>query len=271
MDVILYNFFNLLRSGAFTDNQPLKPMSAFKWRRLYRIVEVQDVPDIFLHGLKCHNEGRGLNIPAEIITQAERASQNVKDLEGFSSREVKMSFGLLNSRYQSILNGERHNFDTSLESMDLLRLLVINEQDFLNRGINLRGIILLGQYLRDKGDLVDFIKLDKWLLRLHLQRMVQLQGSILMSIFGFEADELPFLHREEPRAFKLTVYSVENLAKDTAQEWHLRQTNTGFVSNNSVILRRNLGRSIRYLPYATLETICSFFKNLAKSLKEIEE
>ena len=92
-----------------------------------------------------------------------------------------------------------------------------------------------------------------------------------MSIFGFEADELPFLHREEPRAFKLTVYSVENLAKDTAQEWHLRQTNTGFVSNNSVILRRNLGRSIRYLPYATLETICSFFKNLAKSLKEIEE
>ena len=101
--------------------------------------------------------------------------------------------------------------------------------------------------------------------------MAQLQGSILISVFDFEPDELPFVHREEPAAFKLAVSSVSNLVKDTAQEWHFRQTRTGFVSNNSAALRRNLRRSFRYLPYATLETVSNFFSNFARSLKEIEE
>ena len=64
---------------------------------------------------------------------------------------------------------------------------------------------------------------------------------------------------------------MSNLVKDTAQEWHFRQTRTGFVSNNSAVLRRNLRRSFRYLPYATLETVSNFFSNFARSLKEIEE
>lgn len=196
MEIIQRNFFRLLRSGAFADDELLEPMSAFKWRRLYQMVEVQGVADVFLRGVQKHSGEQGLNMPEEILLRAEEDAQKQQSLAELVSRKVGMSMGMLNKRYVKLLDGERHSIDTSVETMDLLRLLVVNEQDFLNHGINMRGIIFLGRYLREKGDRVDFVKLDNWLLRLHLQRMAQLQGSILISVFDFEPDELPFVHRE---------------------------------------------------------------------------
>ena len=197
MEIIQRNFFRLLRSGAFADDELLEPMSAFKWRRLYQMVEVQGVADVFLRGVQKHSGEQGLNMPEEILLRAGQDAQKQQSLAELVSRKVGMSMGMLNKRYVKLLDGERHSIDTSVETMDLLRLLVVNEQDFLNHGINMRGIIFLGRYLRKKGDRVDFVKLDNWLLRLHLQRMAQLQGSILISVFDFEPDELPFVHREE--------------------------------------------------------------------------
>ena len=191
MEIIQRNFFRLLRSGAFADDELLEPMSAFKWRRLYQMVEVQGVADVFLRGVQKHHGEQGLNMPEEILLRAEQDAQKQQSLAELVSRKVGMSMGMLNKRYVKLLDGERHSIDTSVETMDLLRLLVVNEQDFLNHGINMRGIIFLGRYLREKGDRVDFVKLDNWLLRLHLQRMAQLQGSILISVFDFEPDELP--------------------------------------------------------------------------------
>lgn len=55
MEIIQRNFFRLLRSGAFADDELLEPMSAFKWRRLYQMVEVQGVADVFLRGVQKHS------------------------------------------------------------------------------------------------------------------------------------------------------------------------------------------------------------------------
>lgn len=270
MDIIQRNFFRLLRSGAFADSEPLEPMSAFKWRRLYQMVEAQRVADVFLAGVSKH-QGEPVNLPAEVVGQAEKAAAELPGVLESVPKEVRMSWSVFDKRFQKLLTDERHSIDTSVETMGLFRILVSNEQHFLNHGMNMRGIIQLGRYLRDQGNRVDFVKLEAWLQRVRLQRMAQLQGSILIVVFGFEADELPFVHQEEPQAYKLAVSSVGNLAKDTAQEWHFRQTRTGFVSSNTTLLRRNLRRSVRYLPYATLETVASFMSNLAKSFKEIEE
>lgn len=271
MDIIQRNFFRLLRSGAFTDNEPVEPMSAFKWRRLFQMVEAQGVIDIFLHGVSNHHGEKELNVPESVVEEAKKRLEELHDDGENAPKGVAMSFVLYNNRLQQLLTDERHSIDTSVETMDLLRILVSNEQDILNRGMSMKGLVRLGLYLRRKGDRVDFVKLQRWLQRIHLQRMAQLQGSFLIAMFGFEDDELPFVRHEEPQAYKLMVSSVGNLAKDTAQDWHFRQTRTGFVSGNTAILRRNLRRSIRYLPYATLETAASFVSNFAKSLKEIEE
>ena len=271
MDIIQRNFFRILRSGAFMDEESLEPMSAFKWRRLFQMVEAQDVIDIFLRGVSKHHGEKELNVPESVVEEAEKRLAEQHDSVDNKPSEVCMSFRLFDNRLQQLLDDERHSIDTSVETMDLLRILVSNGQDFLNRGMSMKGLIRLGRYLRERGDRVDFVKLQRWLQRIHFQRMAQLQGSFLLSMFGFEADELPFVQHEEPQAYKLMVSSVGNLAKDTALEWHFRQTRTGFVSGNTAVLRRNLRRSIRYLPYATLETAANFVSNFVKSLKEIEE
>ena len=61
----------------------------------------------------------------------------------------------------------------------------------------------MGRFLRKKGDKVDFIKLESWFHKLGVNRMAQLHGSVLISLFGFHIDELPFMTSEKAMAEKL--------------------------------------------------------------------
>ncbi|MBQ2525179.1 MAG: hypothetical protein II541_13340 [Prevotella sp.] len=135
----------------------------------------------------------------------------------------------------------------------------------------MKYITEIGSFLRTKGDKVDFVKLDNWLSSLHIQRMAQLEGSILISVFGFDEEEIPFVKKVEKSAYPLTIQTLARTEKETAKEWHFRQSDIGFVHNNSKVLRRNIRRSIRYVDYAPIETISNLLHNFAKSLSEIEE
>ena len=272
MDIIKRNFFRLLRSGAFNEQEALEPMSAFKWRRLYQMVEAQQVVPAFAKGAYNNGHDETLNIPDDLLKVI--GNKNRDDLmpqASFFAERPELRNMILNRKLKKIYKNERHSIDTSVETMELLTIIINNVNNMLNKGLCMGGIIQLGVYLRNKGHLVDFIKLETWLKQLHMQRMAQLQGSILMAVFGFEQDELPFVEKEEPSAYKLTMRAVSNLAKDTAKEWHFRQSSTGFVQNNSAVLRRNLRRSIRYAGYAPLETSSNFVSNFVRSLSEIEE
>lgn len=185
--------------------------------------------------------------------------------------DVNFSSRWLRRKYHHIIDTELHSIDTSVNTLELLRLLVFNQHEMLNNGMSIKGIIRLGLFLRNKGQYVDFVKMEDWLAALGLQRMAQLQGNVLMDLFGFEQDELPFVQKADKNARNLALIAVSNLARDTAKEWHFRQTRAGFVSSNSTVLRRNMRRSIRYFDYAALETTSTFFTNFVRSMTEIEE
>ena len=260
MNIITRNFFRLLRSGALNEYEPMEPMSAFKWRRLDQMVHAQHVERAALKGIKNHQFDEMMNIPEDLANQTPDNSAH--------QEEPRLSNHYLNFRLSRIENAERHAIDTNVDALNVLKIIVGNVSSMLNHGTMLSGIIELGSYLRNKGDKVDFVKLDTWLGKLQLRRMAQLQGSMLMSVFNFEQDELPFV---EAAANKLVLRSVTHSASDTAEEWHFRQLSSGFVQNNSALLRRNLRRSLRYITYAPLETVSNFFNNFARSLQEIEE
>lgn len=272
MDIVQRNFFNLLRTGAFDEKSVVEPMSSFKWNRLYQMVEAQGVADIFARGVRLHEGESGMNLPNDLkeVIGKRYETRNLQPPTAESS-DFSLSNHLMNRRLQKIIYAERHSIDTSIETIRLLRIIVENIGIMLNKGMSLGGIINLGQYLRTKGDKVDFVKFEQWLKTLQLRRMAQLQGSILIAVFGFEQEELPFVEVQEPRAHKLTLNCVSDLAKDTAEEWHFRQTSTGFVRNNGAVLRRNLRRSIRYIAYSPIETTSNFANNFIRSLSEIEE
>ena len=278
MDIIQRNFFKLIRSGAFNDKSTIEAMSSFKWRRLYEIVMFQNVLDYFVRGVNNNANDKNLNLPAKLIDEIQ-AKLDLQDEKQSSRQEddkiigddADLSNKWLNKRYHKIIYNEMHSIDTSTETLRMLQLIVFNTNAMLNRGINLDAIIRLGQFLRNKGDKVDFLKLEKWLSALHLQRMAQLQGSILIAVFGFEKDEIDFVKKEEPVAYKLTIKIISNLVKDTAGEWHFRQNSAGFVQNNGKMLRRNLRRSYKYISYAPIETTSNFINGFIKGLSEIEE
>ena len=263
MNVITRNFFSLLRSGALNEYEPLEPMSAFKWDRLYQMVRVQNVGSAAQKGIRNHQYDEMMNIPSRLMNAE---VENIIPVE-----PAQLSNRWLNRRLRRITEEERHAIDTNIGSIEVLHIIVGNVSSMLNKGMMLNGIIQLGSYLRTKGDKVDFVKLERWLEKLHIRRMAQLQGSMLIAVFKFEQDELPFVQRIEPAAYKLVLRSVSHSASDTAEEWHFRQSRTGFVQNNSTLLRRNLRRSLRYIVYAPIETVSNFFHNFAKSLQEIEE
>ena len=263
MNIITRNFFRLLRSDALNEYEPMEPMSAFKWRRLDQMVHAQHVERAALKGIKNHQFDEMMNIPEDLANQTPDNSAQ--------QEEPRLSNHYLNFRLSRIENAERHAIDTNVDALNVLKIIVGNVSSMLNHGTMLSGIIELGSYLRNKGDKVDFVKLDTWLGKLQLRRMAQLQGSMLMSVFNFEQDELPFVRHVEAAANKLVLRSVTHSASDTAEEWHFRQLSSGFVQNNSALLRRNLRRSLRYITYAPLETVSNFFNNFARSLQEIEE
>ena len=227
------------------------------------MVHAQHVSAAAQKGVRNHQYDEMMNIPERLI-RAEVGDTNHNDVYQLSNR-------FLNHRLRRIAENERHAIDTNIGSLEVLNIIVGNVSSMLNRGMMLSGIIQLGSYLRTKGDKVDFVKLDNWLSKLHIRRMAQLQGSMLIAVFNFEQDELPFVQRIEPAAYQLVLRSVSHSASDTAEEWHFRQSRTGFVQNNSTLLRRNLRRSLRYITYAPIETVSNYFNNFAKSLQEIEE
>lgn len=270
MDVIQRNFFKILRAGAFGANTNIEPMSAFKWRRLIQMVDAQDVITTFIAGANKHSMDDSIHLPQEVINSVLKREQEKNRLR-LENENVRLNNRFMRHRYDKIIKTERHAIDTSKEALDVLQILINNAKTMLNKGMSLEGIIRLGLFLRTKGDKVDFVKLENWLEKLHFEAMAQLQGNILISVFDFEKEEIPFVQRYEDSAYKLTMRSISDLAKDTAQEWHFKENSLGFLENNSSLMRRNLRRSFRYIWYLPLETISNFFHNFVKSLREIEE
>ncbi len=231
MDFLQKNLFTKLRSENFNTQEVLEPMTTFKQKKI---------------------------------------AQMMKNLNDVPSGEVAMHNSFLNRRLVKIQQDEPHAIDTSMDTIYLLRIIVSNVNAMYSGGISLRGIIQLGQYLRTRGDKVDFVKLENWLTKLHIQRMAQLEGSVLIKFFDFEKDEIPFVKIVERGAYKLTLRSLYYNIKDM-EAIKFQQTQVGFVHTTGGTMRKNLRRSMRYFSYAPIETASNFFNNFFRSLSEIEE
>ena len=231
MDFLQRNLFTKLRSENFGTKEELEPMTTFKKKKI---------------------------------------AQMMKNLNDIPSGEVLMHNSFLNKRLIKIQKDEPHAIDTSMETIYLLRIIVSNANAMLSGGISLRGIIQLGQYLRTRGDKVDFVKLDNWLIKLHIQRMAQLEGSVLIKFFDFEQDEIPFVKYVERGAYRLTLRSLYYNIKDM-EDIKFRQSQVGFVHTTGGTMRKNLRRSMRFFSYAPIESTSNFLNNFVKSLSEIEE
>lgn len=167
-EIIFQNILIKIRNSNFNSKEDSLPMSPWKWR--------------YMDDLLLKIDG---------MTQ-----YNNKEIYQFVSK-------IQEKRRVSIYENERHSIDTSIETLHLLNLIVFNIRQVETNEISIPGIIALGKYLREKGQYVDFVKLEDWIRILNIKKLTSLLASFLVQAFNFEKNEVPFLYSEHKNANEL--------------------------------------------------------------------
>lgn len=251
MDVIKRNFVSLMCIGAFGDNQTVEPMSQYKWDVLYNVAAIHHVERVVDKAL-----GKTFKQPLLNIPDAGMARINNR---------------LLNRRLQAIREHEPTDPDASVETLNMLDIIVQTAEAFLASGMQMGYVLRTGMYLRSDGDKIDYIKLERWLHRLGMFRMAQLIGSILVDTLHFEKDEIPFLSRMERGAHSLAERAIDKPITIKAEEWKMRQLDNGFVGNNNRAMMQVARNCMRYFVYAPVESVSCFIARFNDSLANLEE
>ena len=180
MDVLTRNYYRMIRNGAFGEDEPLEPMSEYKWRK----IEAMATADGITPYMKADS--------AHPFAAA--------------AKPAPADYGMPpGRRLRHIAENERHAMDTSVASLTLLGIMVRNAEQTLVRRTSLRMIVEMGVFLRTNGDKVDFIKIERWLRKLGIRRLTELHCSVLTALLGFNINELPFMRRSAPMAARLIL------------------------------------------------------------------
>lgn len=172
----------------------------------------------------------------------------LKDEQQYDNATTYMFANTLQEkRRKRIVDEERHAIDTSVETLRLLNIIIYNIERINTSSISIPGVIAIGRYLRTQGHHVDFVKLDTWISKLHIRNLSSLLSSILLYVFNFEQDELPFLYRKYKDAKSIVSNQIQNVHR------------TGKTRRTS---------TIKYSPLSTAGVVMQKVKN---SLNNIEE
>lgn len=282
MNIIKRNFLRLLRLGAFGENEIIEPMSKFKWEVIFHIANIHNVVGLIFDSIAKNKENEAL-IPQDIILKYKK----ILDEEGYGIKAQAtgsrpsvqlpdaglshMCNGFLNARLKRIRENEPQSADASVETLNMLDIIVQATECTMTYGLSFATILRIGIYLRVDGDKIDFVKLENWLRKLNLTRMAQLEGSILIDIFGFEMDEIPFVNKMEPSAHKIAIEALEKPIRIDIEEWKIRQKSTIFLANNSKAMMKTVKNCMKYFFFAPVEASSNFLHRFASSLSNLEE
>ena len=218
------NFTILLRAGAFgIIDEPLKPMSSFKWNKLIDTANKLGICGYIVAGAELLKDDPNLSSEINITMPKEKFEYSETALYGFLSAR----------RYRKISEQEKHNIDCSTETLNFLHLLVANIDLIITRDMSLCGVIAVGEYLRTKGNHVDFVKLNQWIHQLGIAQAASFIGHMLIELFDFETEELEFM----TRTYKKPLVHYERLLDNAFNPHHkFRRTsrlNLAFLETSS--------------------------------------
>lgn len=200
-------------------------------------------------------------------------------------RMICLTNTLLNRRLQSIIEGETRACDsvyviingtrteTVPPTLNMLYILLRISHFMLNEGLRLKQLLDLGIFLRKMGHKVDFVKVEEWIEQLKLKRMAQLAGALLVRLFNFSEDEIPFMEPDVDDKKLDDIYNeIVRLRTTHDKEWYFSQGNDIFVHTaNSSAMFWHVRHSAKYFKYYPSETVTNLFASFAHSLSHIEE
>ena len=273
MDIIQRNLFRLLRSGAFGTQEQIEPMSAFKWERLYQIAMLHDVIPYAYQGITNCRPQFFMRLTNKQELTWKRANEEItahqtEEEEDTFLRADTLTNPVLNSQLQNILDDEHSDMTTRQVLLQLIRVV----RHILNEGMPIRQLEL-GLLLHQHGKKVDFDQLRQWIKKLRLTQMCQLEGECLILLFGFHAEDLPFVSDHQSKRTSQIAQELLEFTNTRSHDWYFSQdADSIFVHNsNSSAMFSHVRRSSRYFRYYPSEGLTNFFASFVHSLSHIEE
>ena len=274
MDIIQRNLFRLLRSGAYGTQEQLEPMSVFKWERLYQIAMLHDVIPYAYKGISnCRSQFfMHLTDKQELIWKRandEITARQPEEEEDTFLRADTLTNPVLNSQLQNILDDEHSDVLTRQLLLQLIRVV----RHILNEGMPVRQLLELGLMLHQHGKQINYDQLRQWIKRLRLTQMCQLEGECLILLFGFHAEDLPFMSARQGKRTSQIAQELLEFTNTRSHDWYFSQDDDSiFVHNsNSSAMFSHVRRSGRYFRYYPSEGLTNFFASFVHSLSHIEE
>ncbi len=243
IDIVIRNFYRMMRSGALNEYVEMEPMSAFKWRKLSEIVLSEGMANVASRAVKNHQFEESFNMPATLRELLHDEAKKKK------SRIIRpeMNNPALNKKMSRIIREEKRSGECSKETLDMFGIIIANCQHLLNKGTSTKLTIRLGNYIRINAKNVDYAKVNRWLRELQMHKLAQLAGSILIVNFGFAKEEVPFVKKVDAKAAKMMTMGL--MKRQPA--WQ--------------------NKAIAYFEYAPLENVSIILKSLKNKLDSIEE
>lgn len=271
MNITERNFYRLLRAGSLNRQEPVEPLSAWKWKRLYQLAVMHGVEDLVRRGIdRCQNQFF-LQVPEKLLAEwdAKGSDMETTDDEINTLLEADhLTSPMLNRRLQAILDEE----GTTTETRQLLIMLIGVTRFIMNAGIPVKRLAELAIFLTHQGRKVDYTKINEWTELLKLKPMMQLTGALLVRLMRLSPDEVPFMVAESDAVTDKRLREILKLKNSHPEEWYFSQGKNIFVhtSNPSAMLW-HFRRSARFFHYYPAEMVTNFFASFAHSLSHIEE
>lgn len=270
MNIIQRNFFRLIKCGVYGTAEELEPMSIHKWQKLYQMGQLHNVnPFVYQGLLKCKDQFT-LKLQPQQWQQWELAHfQQMQDAdEEELLRPYKLTNPLLNRQLQAILDDEQSDINTRRMLIQIIRIA----RHILNWGLPLRLLIDLGVNLRDNTEKVDYETLGDWLTSLRFTQMAQLEGALLIELFGFKPEDIPFAGGVVDKKANIVARELAEYTNSHQDFFFSQSPDSIFVhASGGNALISHIRRSARYMRFIPSEALTNFFASFAHSLTHIEE
>ena len=270
MNIIQRNFFRLIKCGVYGTAEELEPMSIHKWQKLYQMGQLHNVnPFVYQGLLKCKDQFTLKLLPQQWQQWEQAHFQQMQDADDEELlRPYKLTNPLLNRQLQAILDDEQSDINTRRMLIQIIRIA----RHILNWGLPLRLLIDLGVNLRDNTEKVDYDTLGDWLTRLRFTQMAQLEGALLIELFGFKPEDIPFAGGDVDKKANIVARELAEYTSSHQDFYFSQSPDSIFVhASGGNALISHIRRSARYMRFIPSEALTNFFASFAHSLTHIEE
>lgn len=157
------------------------------------------------------------------------------------------------------------NIEILPPTINLLVLILNLIQQILDDDVHQQDLLDLGLFMRKVGKDVDYIKIERWLNELQMQQLADFEGGLLIKLFGFSKDELPFMkdiYDNEVDNLIQNIFSDENMSTDIDDLSIGRKTKRGMKH------LYHSATNLKYHPKEVTGGVLSKFKNIFSQIEE---